>query len=99
MPATIINVSAVEDSTSKALEHVRAQQDILEGINTTVNTMDGVWQSQAQREFADSFRQSRERIERFNESVIQSVNNMRSFVTECVSADELTAKEILGVSW
>ena len=99
MPATIINVSAVEDSTSKALNFVREQQETLKGIDTTVNTMDGVWQSQAQRNFADSFRQSRERIERFNESVVQSVNNMRSFVTECVTADELTAKEILGVSW
>ena len=94
MAATIINVNAVEESTSRALNYVN-----LESINRIVNTMEDAWDSDAQKAYADSFRRSRERIERFNESVTQSVNNMRNFVTDCVSADELTAREILGVSW
>lgn len=99
MAATIINVNAVEESTSRALNYVKEQEDALESINRIVNTMEDAWDSDAQKAYADSFRRSRERIERFNESVTQSVNNMRNFVTDCVSADELTAREILGVSW
>lgn len=99
MPATIINVNAVEESTSRALNYVKEQEDALEGINRIVNTMEDAWDSDAQKAYADSFRRSRERIQRFNESVTQSVNNMRNFVSDCVSADELTAREILNVSW
>ena len=99
MAATIINVNAVEESTSRALNYVKEQEDALESINRIVNTMEDAWDSDSQKAYADSFRRSRERIERFNESVTQSVNNMRNFVTDCVSADELTAREILGVSW
>lgn len=99
MAATVINVSAVEESTSKALNYVKEQEDALESINRIVNTMEDAWESDSQRAYAESFRQSREKIQRFNESVNQSVNNMRNFVTDCVSADELTAREILGVSW
>ena len=99
MAATIINVNAVEESTSRALNYVKEQEDALEGINRIVNTMEDAWDSDAQKAYADSFRRSRERIQRFNESVTQSVNNMRNFVSDCVSADELTAREILNVSW
>ena len=99
MPATVINVDAVEESTSKALNYVKEQEDALESINRIVNTMEDAWESDSQRAYADSFRQSREKIQHFNESVTQSINNMRNFVNDCVSADELTAREILGVSW
>ena len=99
MAATIINVNAVEDGTTRALNYVKEQEDTLESINRIVNTMEDAWDSEAQKAYADSFRQSREKIQRFNESVTQSVNNMRNFVADCVSADELTAREILGVSW
>ena len=99
MAATIINVNAVEESTSRALNYVKEQEDALESINRIVNTMEDAWDSDAQKAYADSFRRSRERIQHFNESVTQSVNNMRHFVSDCVSADELTAREILNVSW
>ncbi len=99
MAATIINVNAVEESTSRALNYVREQEDALESINRIVNTMEDAWDSDAQRAYTESFQRSRERIQRFNESMNQSINNMRNFVTDCVSADELTAREILGVSW
>ena len=99
MPATIINVNAVEESTARALRYVSEQEEALKTIDTIVNTMEDAWDSEAQRAYAESFRASRERIERFNESVNQSLDNMRNFVTDCVEADELTAREIRGVSW
>ena len=99
MPTTVINVSAVEESTKRALDYVSEQQDMLGAIDRVVNTMEDAWDSDAQRAYTESFRRSRDRIERFNESVISSLNNMRSFVGDCVSADELTAREILSVIW
>ena len=99
MPATIINVNAVEESTARALRSVSEQEDALNEIDRTVHTMEDAWESDAQRAYAESFRTSRDQIQRFNESVRQSLNNMRNFVTDCVNADELTAKEIRGVSW
>ena len=99
MAATIINVNAVEESTARALRYVNDQQDALLQIDRVVNTMEDAWESDSQRAFADSFRQSRDRIERFNESVNESLNDMRNFVTECVNIDELVAREIRNVSW
>ena len=94
MPSTVINVSAIEESTARALRLVSEQQDTLNAIDRIVYNMEDAWESDSQRA-----RTSRERIEHFNESVTQSIENMRSFVTECVNADELTAREILSVNW
>ena len=99
MPATVINVSAVDESTSRALRLVSEQQDSLSAIDRIVNNMEDAWESETQRAYAESFRNTRERIDRFSQSVTQSVENMRSFVDDCVSADELTAREIRAVTW
>lgn len=99
MAATIINVNAVEESTARALRYVNDQQDALVQIDRVVNTMEDAWDSDAQKAFAESFRRSRDDIERFNESVNESLNDMRNFVTECVNIDELVAREIRNVSW
>ncbi len=99
MAATIINVNAVEESTARALRYVNDQQDALAQIDRVVNTMEDAWDSDAQKAFAESFRRSRDDIERFNESVNESLNDMRNFVTECVNIDELVAREIRNVSW
>ncbi|MBQ3398765.1 MAG: WXG100 family type VII secretion target [Synergistaceae bacterium] len=99
MPATVINVSAVEESTARALRFVSEQQDSLNAIDRIINNMEDAWDSDSQKAYAESFRTSREKIENFNRSVNQSIENMRSFVTDCVDADELTAREIRGVSW
>ena len=99
MPTTIISVSAVEESTARALRLVSEQQDSLNAIDRIINNMEDAWESDSQRAYVESFRMSRERIENFNQSVIQSVENMRSFVSDCVNADELTAREIRGVTW
>ncbi len=99
MPATVINVNAVEESITKALRYVSEQEEALSAIDRIVNTMEDAWDSEAQKAYAESFRTSREKIERFNESVNQSLRTMSNFVTDCVEADELTAREIRGVSW
>ena len=96
MAATIINVNAVEESTARALRYVNDQQDALAQIDRVVNTMEDAWESDSQRAFAESFRQSKSNIERFNESVNEALND---FVTECVNIDELVAREIRNVSW
>ena len=99
MPATIINVNAVEESTARALRYVSEQENALNAIDRIVNTMEDAWESDTQRAYVESFRTSRERIQHFNESVNNSIQNMRTFVTDCVEADELTAREIRSVSW
>ena len=99
MPATVINVSAVEESTARALRLVAEQEEALSAIDRIVNNMEDAWDSDSQRAYTESFRRSKERIERFNESVNQSLEDMKSFVTECVDIDELTARELLGVNW
>ena len=99
MPTTVINVSAVEDSTARALRFVSDQEEALNAIDRVVNNMEDAWESDSQRAYTESFRRSREKIERFNESVTQSLDNMRNFVTDCVNVDELTAREIRGVNW
>ena len=99
MPATIINVNAVEESTARALRYVSEQEEALDAIDRVINTMEDAWESEAQVAYAESFRTARERIERFNESVNESLQNMRNFVTDCVNADELTAREIRSVMW
>lgn len=99
MPTTRINVSAVEESTARALNFVSEQQSSLNAIDRIVSSMQDAWDSEAQKAFAESFRTSRQRIERFNESLTLSVENMRGFVSDCVSADELTAREIRSVAW
>lgn len=99
MPTTTINVSATEESTARALRFVNEQQDALNAIDRVVNSMEGAWESEAQRAYAESFRQSKAQIERFNASMNESIENMRSFVTDCVNADELTAREIRNVRW
>lgn len=99
MPATIINIKAVEDSTERVLKQISEQESALSEIDRIVNSMEGVWQSGAQEVYADSFRQVKQRIEDFNRSMNESVENMRGFVDECISVDELTAREIRNVSW
>ena len=100
MAVTIINVPKVDESTAEALKKVQEQESILDQIDRDINSMsNSVWDSPAQRAYAESFRQSKARIQSFNQSVIQSLDNMKNFVTECVRVDNETAKELLNVIW
>ena len=99
MPTTIINVNAVEESTARALKQVQAQEDALSNIDRVINSMEGVWESEAQKVYTDKFREAKAKIQKFNTSVNESLENMRNFVNECVTADEQTALELRNVSW
>lgn len=99
MPTTIINVNAIEESTARAMNQIAAQQDALAGIDRIVNSMEGAWESEAQQVYAERFRETRRRIELFNDTMNESITNMRNFVNECVAADELTARELRNVNW
>ncbi len=99
MPTTIINVNAVEESTARALKQVQAQEDALNNIERVINSMEGVWESESQKVYTDKFREAKTRIQKFNTSINESLENMRNFVNECVLADEQTARELRNVSW
>ena len=99
MPTTIINVQAVEETISKANEQITSQEESLNEIDRIINSMEGSWESEAQRAYADSFRTSKQRIESFNESLRTELKTMQGFVDECLSADELTARELRRISW
>ena len=100
MPATVINVSKVEESTAQALKYVNEQEDTLEAIDRAITNMsNSSWNSPAQAAYAESFRVSKARIQSFNESVIQSLDSVRNFVSECVVVDDATAKALLNVTW
>lgn len=99
MPATIINVQAVEETISKATEQIVSQEESLNEIDRIINSMEGSWESEAQRAFADSFRTSKQRIDSFNESLRTELKTMQGFIDETLSADELTARELRRISW
>lgn len=100
MSATVINVSKVEESTAQALRYVSEQEDALAAIDREITNMsNSVWNSPAQAAYAESFSRSKARIQSFNESVVQSLDNMKNFVTECVKVDDATAQALLNVTW
>ena len=99
MPTTVINVSTVEEITSKVIKQIQAQEDSLNNIDRIINSMEGVWESESQKVYAEKFRQTKARIQNFNESINESLNDMRTFVDDCVSVDEQTARELRNISW
>ena len=83
MAATIINVNAVEDGTTRALNYVKEQEDTLESINRIVNTMEDAWDSEAQKAYADSCRYSRNPAMRITERRKKSICLMFSAIISC----------------
>ncbi len=99
MPTTVININAVEESTARAIKRIEEQENALNAIDSIVNSMEGVWESDAQKVYADRFREAKTRIQNFNASLSQSLENMRTFVSDCVMTDNQTARELRNVSW
>ncbi len=99
MPTTIININAIEESMARAIKQIEAQENALNEIDRIVNSMEGVWESDAQKVYADRFRDAKTRIQNFNQSLNESLENMRSFVSDCIMADNQTARELLNISW
>ena len=81
------------------MKQLDTQRNAIDNIDRIVNSMEGVWESEAQKVYTDKFRDAKARIERFNDSVAESLDSMRSFVSDCVYADEQTARELRNISW
>ncbi|MBQ3447862.1 MAG: hypothetical protein IJG37_09505 [Synergistaceae bacterium] len=99
MPATIINVPEVNDSIDRAHKQLEEQKQALERIDGVVSSMEESWDSESQKVYAERFRDAKQRIQQFNESVNDSLTNMKEFVERCVDYDSLTAQEIRNVQW
>lgn len=99
MPTTIINVDAVNDSTARAIKQIEIQKNSLDEIDRIVNSMEGVWESEAQKVYTDKFREFKAKIQNFNESIDESLKDMDDFVSECVRVDEQTARELRNITW
>ena len=99
MPTTIINVDAVNDSTARAIKQIEIQKNSLDEIDRIVNSMEGVWESEAQKVYTDKFREFKSKIQNFNESIDESLKDMDDFVSECVRVDEQTARELRNITW
>ena len=99
MPTTIINVDAVNDSTARAIKQIQNQKNSLDEIDGVISSMEEAWESEAQRTFADKFRELKTKILNFTESIDESLKGMNDFVSECVRVDEQTARELRNISW
>ena len=99
MAATRINVQAVTDSITNALKMLSEQGEALGQIDNTVNSMNGVWEAEDQREYSNQFQTTKAKIETFNTSVKDTLQNMQTYVNDCSAADSQTARDIRNVSW
>ncbi len=99
MPATIINVPEVNDSIDSAHRQLAEQEQALERIDSVVSSMEDSWESESQKVYVERFRDAKQRIQQFNESVNESLTSMREFVEICVDYDSMTAQEIRNVKW
>lgn len=99
MPATVINIQAVRDKLSSVGKNIAMQEEALSSIDRAVNSMEASWESESQKVFTNSFRESKHRIEKFNESLRSELASMGKFVDRCVSDDETTARELRGITW
>ena len=99
MAATTINVRAVEDGIASAKKQLMEQQAALDEISRVINSMEGVWESESQRAYAEQFRVRKRRIETFNQSISRYLDSMRRYVNDCSSLDGRASSRLRNVSW
>ncbi len=99
MVATVINVMAVQESISRILREIAGQESTLNRMDNVVNSMEGVWESEAQKEYAESFRRTKQEIDIFNTTMKETLEKMGGFVSECLETDEQTASALRGINW
>ena len=99
MAATKINVHAVINSITNAEKQIQEQEATLSKIDNTINSNEGVWESEDQRVYAEKFRNRKQKINDFNRAVTEYLSNMRTYVSDCVAADDQTARDLAGISW
>lgn len=99
MPVTTINVQAIIDSINNARKHIDEQQTALSEINNNINSMNGIWEAEDQRVYAERFQDTKRKIETFNQGVRESLDTMQKYVNDCVSIDDQTGRILRNVSW
>ena len=99
MEPTIINVQAITDSINSANNQIAAQEAALGEIDSTVNSMSGVWEAEDQRVYAEQFQATKKKIEDFNQAVMESLKTMQQFVNDCVAVDDKTGQDLRNVTW
>ena len=99
MAATIINVQAVHDGISNARKYIDEQTASLGSIDSTINTMSGVWEAEDQKVYAEQFQTTKKKIETFNQGVVEALDSMKKYVDDCVDIDAKTGRDLRNVSW
>lgn len=99
MATTTINVQSVKEGLNNARRQITQQEEALDRINSTVNSMSGIWEAEDQRVYAEQFRETKQKIDTFNSSVNEALQNIETFVNDCVSADDQTGRELRNISW
>jgi len=99
MAATTINVQAIQDSINNANRYLDDQNASIADISNTINSMNGVWEAEDQKVYAEQFKSTQKRIETFNRGVQESLNAMKKYVEDCVAIDLQTARDLGNVSW
>ena len=99
MATTTINVPAIRTGIFNATTKLGQQEASLRAIDRTINSMNGVWESEDQRVYAEQFQTTRAKIENFNQSVRESLKTMSQYVDDCVALDDQTARNLRNVSW
>lgn len=99
MAATTINVQAAYESINNANKFIDEQNNSLDDINGTVNSMTEVWEAADQRVYAEQFRTTQRKISTFNQGLKESLDAMKKYVDDCVAIDAQTARDLRNVSY
>ena len=99
MAATTINVQAAYDSINSANKFIDDQNNSLDNISSTVNSMTEVWEAADQRAYAEQFRTTQRKISTFNQGLKESLEAMKKYVDDCVAVDSQTARALRNVSY
>ena len=99
MAATIINLRAIEDSINMVSRQIAEQQAALDDIERVINSMDGVWESESQKVYAEKFRMKKRKIENFNRTLNEYLRAMQSFAHRCSRVDNGAGSRLRNISW
>lgn len=99
MAATHINISNVKENINNASKQIVEQEQALSDIENNINSMQGVWEAEDQKVYAERFRARKRKINDFNSSLSEYLKSMQKYVDDCAAADEQTGRDLRGVSW
>ncbi|MBR1418040.1 MAG: hypothetical protein IJ576_03640 [Synergistaceae bacterium] len=99
MAATKINVHNVTDSINNANKQIAEQERALSNIEKNINSMQGVWEAEDQKAYAERFKVRKQKIDDFNIALSEYLKAMQKYVDDCAAADEQTGRDLSGISW